>query len=69
MTVGTQNTIYDFSQTQGDTIVFSGVEGVQSFDDLTIAQSGTDTIITAGVDQVTLANFTSPLTTSDFLFV
>ncbi|MER8518727.1 hypothetical protein NKH56_04825 [Mesorhizobium sp. M1076] len=69
MTVGTQNTIYDFSQTQGDTIVFSGVEGVQSFDDLTIAQSGTDTIITAGVDQVTLANFTSSLTTSDFLFV
>ncbi|MER9019396.1 hypothetical protein [Mesorhizobium sp. M0898] len=69
MTVGTQNTIYDFSQTQDDTIVFSGVEGVQSFDDLTIAQSGTDTIITAGLDQVTLANFTSPLTTGDFLFV
>ncbi|MCP9234246.1 hypothetical protein NMG46_29320, partial [Mesorhizobium sp. LMG 17147] len=47
----------------------SGVEGVQSFDDLTIAQTGTDTIITAGVDQVTLANFTNTLTTSDFLFV
>lgn len=68
MTVGTQNTIHDFSQDQGDSIMFSGVEGVQSFNDLTIAQSGTSTIITAGVDQVTLENFTNVLTADDFLF-
>ena len=36
MTVGTQNTIHDFSQSQADKIVFSGLEGVQSFDDLTL---------------------------------
>lgn len=68
MTVGTQNTIHDFSQDQGDSIMFSGVEGVQSFNDLTIAQSGTSTIITAGVDKVTLENFTNVLTADDFLF-
>ena len=48
MTVGTHNIIHDFSQSQDDQIVFSGVAGVQSFDDLTITQSGTSTIITAG---------------------
>ncbi|TIU79289.1 MAG: hypothetical protein E5W13_07900 [Mesorhizobium sp.] len=68
MTVGTQNTIHDFSQDQGDSIMFSGVEGVESFNDLTIAQSGTSTIITAGVDQVTLESFTNVLTADDFLF-
>ena len=69
MTVGTQNTIEDFSQSQQDKIEFSGVAGVQSFDDLVIAQSGTDTVITAGADQVTLHNFTNSLTANDFLFV
>jgi len=69
MTVGTQNTIEDFSQSQQDQIAFSGVAGVQSFADLIITQSGADTIITAGADQVTLHNFTNSLTTNDFLFV
>jgi hypothetical protein len=69
MTVGTQNTVEDFSQNQQDKIEFSGVAGVQSFSDLVITSSGTDTIITAGADQVTLHNFTSSLTANDFLFV
>jgi hypothetical protein len=68
MTVGTNNTIEDFSQRQGDKIEFSGVAGAQSFADLGVTQSGADTIIAAGVDQVTLHNFTSPLTANDFGF-
>ena len=67
MTVGTHNTIEDFSQSQHDQIEFSGVTGVHSFNDLVIAQNGTDTIITAGPDQVTLHNFTHSLTASEFL--
>ena len=69
MTVGTDNFIEDFSQSQDDKIVFSGVVGVQSFDDLIITRSGTSTIIAAGADQVTLENFTNALTANDFLFV
>jgi hypothetical protein len=69
MTVGTNNTIEDFSQCQQDKIEFSGVSGVQSFADLIIAENGTDTIIGAGADQVTLHNFTNALTANDFLFV
>ena len=69
MTVGTQNTVEDFSQSQQDKIEFSGVAGVQSFADLIISQVDTATIITAGADQVTLHNFTNPLTANDFLFV
>jgi hypothetical protein len=44
------------------------VVGVQSFDDLVIAQAGTDAVITAGGDQVTLYGFTGLLTANDFLF-
>jgi hypothetical protein len=69
MTVGTHNTIEDFNQSQQDKIEFSGVAGVQTFADLIITQSGTDTIVTAGADQVTLHNFTHSLTANDFLFV
>jgi hypothetical protein len=69
MTVGTHNTIEDFSQSQHDKIVFVDVAGVHSFNDLVIAQSGADTLVTAGADQVTLHNFTSSLTAHDFLFV
>jgi Ca2+-binding RTX toxin-like protein len=69
MTVGTHNTIEDFSQSQQDKIEFSGVTGVQSFADLIITKSGTDTIIAAGADQVTLHNFANSLTANDFLFV
>ena len=68
MTVGTQNTIEDFSQRQHDQIKFIDVAGVQSFNDLVITQSGTDTVITAGADQVTLHNFMGSLTERDFLF-
>jgi hypothetical protein len=69
MRVGTNNTIEDFSQGQQDKIEFGGVAGVQSFADLVITQSGTDTIITAGTDQITLHNFTGSVTANDFLFV
>ena len=69
MTVGTHNTIEDFSQSQHDQIKFVDVAGVQSFNDLVIAQSATGTVITAGADQVTLHNFTGSLTANDFLFV
>ena len=68
MTVGTHNTIEDFSQGQHDQIKFIDVAGVESFNDLVIAQSGTDTVITAGADQVTLHNFTGSFTEKDFLF-
>jgi hypothetical protein len=68
MTVGTQNTIEDFSQSQHDQIKFIDVAGVQSFNDLVITQSGADTLITAGEDQVTLHNFAGSLTEKDFLF-
>jgi hypothetical protein len=69
--VGTQNYIYDFHQSQFDKIEFSGVTGVTSFSDLTIAHSGLDTVITAGADQVTLVSYDNtahPLAASDFLF-
>jgi hypothetical protein len=69
MTVGTQNAIADFSQSQHDQIKFVDVAGVQSFNDLIITQSGTDTIVSAGADQVILNNFTNSLTADDFLFV
>jgi hypothetical protein len=68
-TVGTQNVIGDFSQCQHDKIGFIDVAGVESFGDLVITQSGTSTIIMAGADQVTLANFTGVMTANDFLFV
>lgn len=68
MTVGTQNTIEDFSQSQHDQIVFSNVAGVHSFNDLVITQTGPDTVITAGADQVTLHNFSGSLTAHDILF-
>jgi len=42
---------------------------VHSFGDLVITQSRTSTIIMAGADQVTLANFTDLMTANDFLFV
>ncbi|WLB90695.1 hypothetical protein [Bradyrhizobium japonicum] len=67
-TVGTENTIGDFSQSQHDQIKFSNVAGVHSFNDLVITQSGTDTLVTAGADQVTLHNFAGSLTANDFLF-
>jgi hypothetical protein len=69
MTIGTNNVIHDFSQCQDDKIAFIDVAGVKSFDDLVITQSGSSTSITAGTDQVTLANFTGFLTANDFLFV
>jgi hypothetical protein len=69
VTVGTQNTVEDFSQSQQDKIEFSGVAGVQSFADLIITQVGTSTVLTAGEDQVTLHNFTNSLTANDVLFV
>jgi hypothetical protein len=69
--VGTQNFIYDFNQSQLDKIEFSGVTGVTSFTNLDIQQSVSNTVITAGADQVTLVNYDDtahPLTASDFLF-
>ena len=68
MTVGTHNTIEDFSQRQHDRIEFCDVAGVDSFKDLVITHTATETIITAGADQVTLNHFTGHLTAHDFLF-
>src|SRR5262249_26354947 len=62
-TVGTQNFIHDFIQSQHDVIEFSGVAGVHSFADLKIT-GGT---IQAGADQVTLVGFTGTLTAHDFV--
>ena len=73
-TVGTQNFIMDFSQSQHDVIEFSGVAGVTSFADLkfdTTLDPG-NTIINAGADAVKLVGFQNgvdgTLTASDFLF-
>jgi hypothetical protein len=66
-TVGTQNFVEDFSLKQHDQIQFSGVAGVTKFTDLQITTNGTDTIITAGADQVTLVGFTGTLTAKNVL--
>ena len=71
-TVGTQNFIHDFSQSQHDLIMFVHVAGVTSFNDLlpffdTASDFGS-TIIHAGNDVVTLVGFTGTLTAGDFLF-
>lgn len=79
-TVGTQNFIEDFSQTNHDVIVFSGIAGVHSFADLTITQAPVtppssfpptpivSTVIHAGADVVNLVGFTGTLTAHDFSF-
>jgi hypothetical protein len=69
MTVGIYNSITDFSHSQGDKIEFSHVAGVGSFADLLFTQSGANTIITAGADQVTLLGVTATtLVAGDFKF-
>jgi hypothetical protein len=75
-TVGTFNFIRDFSQAQDDVIVFSGVAGVDSFDDLKITTQpdpehpgALETVITAGADQVTLRGFNGTLTAEDFTII
>jgi hypothetical protein len=69
MTVGPDNIIKDFSQTQHDKIEFIGVAGVTTFDDLEILPTQTGTEIHAGAtDVVTLDGFTGTLTQQDFLF-
>ena len=69
LTVGTNNTIEDFSHRQGDQIEFSNVAGVGSFADLLFTQSGANTIITAGADQVTLSGvIATTLVAGDFKF-
>jgi hypothetical protein len=71
-TVGTQNKIEDFSQSQHDVIefvgVFDGAKHVHSFNQLDINQIGGDTVIRAGADAVTLVGFTGTLTADDFAF-
>jgi hypothetical protein len=70
MTVGTDNFIMDFSQSQHDKIEFIGVVGVSGFANLIIdtdTHTG-NTIIHAGTDAVTLVGFTGTLTDHDFLF-
>ena len=69
-TVGTDNHIFDFSQSEHDKIQFSGVAGVDGFEDLIIVfdpVSG-DTTINAGSDAVALVDFTGTLTDRDFVF-
>jgi hypothetical protein len=68
--VGTDNHIFDFNQSEHDKIQFSGVAGVDGFEDLIIVfdpVSG-DTTINAGSDAVTLVDFTGALTDRDFVF-
>jgi hypothetical protein len=66
--------IYDFDQAENDLMQFQ-VAGVASFDDLTIAQSGSNTVVTTSAsteDSVTLVNYDNsahPLTAHDFWFV
>ena len=69
-TVGTQNSIHDFIQTQHDLIEFAGVAGVTGFGNLTFDTTTTpgSTIIHAGADVVTLVGFTGTLTAHDFVF-
>src|SRR5262245_46258496 len=69
MTVGTDNTIFDFHHGL-DVIQFVGVVGVSSFDDLNfdLTTSPGDTIIEAGADEVKLVGFTGTLHHADFLF-
>jgi hypothetical protein len=66
-TVGIQNFVGDFSQSQLDQIQFSGVAGVTTFADLSFDTTTTpgSTIIQAGADQVTVVGFTGTLTTND----
>jgi hypothetical protein len=70
MTVGIQNSIRDFSQSQHDKIQFSGVAGVSGFGDLTFdtTTKPESTIIHAGADEVELFGFRGTLTSNDFLF-
>ena len=69
-TVGTQNSIHDFIQSQHDLIEFAGVAGVTGFGNLTFDKTTTpgSTIIHAGADVVTLVGFTGTLTAHDFVF-
>jgi len=70
MTVGTNNHIGDFSQSQHDKIMFIGVAGVATFADLTFDTTTElgSTIVHAGADAVRLVGFTGTLTEHDFLF-
>jgi hypothetical protein len=69
-----EDSVYDFNQGEGDLIEFQ-VAGVDSFDDLTIAFDGTDTVITtsaSATDSVTLVDYgdtVNPLTVDDFGFI
>lgn len=66
--------VYDFDQAERDKIEFQ-VEGVEDFDDLTIAFDGTDTVITTSasvIDSVTLVDYdneANPLMQNDFDFI
>jgi len=68
MTVGTQNSIYDFSHSLSDKIEFSHVKGVHNFGNLQISSQNGNTVIQAGADIVTLVGFTETLHASDFIF-
>jgi hypothetical protein len=69
-TVGTNNTIEDFNQTQHDIIALFGIAGVTGFCSLTFDTTidPGSTVIHAGNDQITLQNFTGKLTSHDFNF-
>jgi Ca2+-binding RTX toxin-like protein len=65
--VGTDD-ILDFSQSDGDTIVFEKTS-VTAFSQLSISNNGTDTTIVGGSQTIILHDFVAPLTTADFQFV
>jgi hypothetical protein len=70
-TVGTNNSIHDFNQSQRDKVinVFDGATQITSINQLQIdPPSGGNTAIHAGLDAVTLVGFTGKLTAHDFQF-
>jgi hypothetical protein len=70
-TVGTDNMIGDFRQTDHDVIELDHIKGVRCFSDLSITYddlNGGEAVIHAGSAVITLHNFTGTLHASDFLF-
>lgn len=68
LTVGTYNTVHDFTQGQ-DRIRFSHIAGVSKFSDLQFLPSGNGIQIVAGDVEVHLDNFFGLLTTRDIQII
>lgn len=64
---GRGDRIMDFSVDEGDKILFNARRGLD-FDDLTIRQFGSDTIVSVGRARMRLEDFNEPLTEDSFNF-